>query len=66
MLIMRLILVVVALMLVVNGALYILTRNRRYLQFAWRTVRVTVLLLLLFALLFILERYVLVAWQVLL
>lgn len=66
MLIMRLILVVVALMLVVNGALYILTRNPRYLQFAWQSVRVTVLLLLLFALLFILERYVLVAWQVLL
>lgn len=64
MLIMRLILVLVALMLVVSGGMYIFTRDRRYFRFAWQTVRFTALLLLLFGLLFVLERYVLVAWRV--
>jgi len=66
MLILRLILVVVTLMLVVSGGMYVLTRNRRYLKFAWQTVRFTLLLLVVFGLLFVLERYVLVAWRVLL
>ncbi|MDO8208290.1 MAG: hypothetical protein Q7T38_10825 [Gallionella sp.] len=64
MLIMRLILVMVTLMLVTSGGMYIFTRNRRYLKFAWQTVRLTVLLLLVFGLLFVLERYVLIAWRV--
>lgn len=64
MLIMRLILVMVTLMLVLSGGMYIFTRNRRYLKFAWQTVRFTVLLLLVFGLLFVLERYVLIAWRV--
>jgi hypothetical protein len=54
----------VALLLVLSGGMYIFTRNRRYLRFAWQTVRFTLLLLLVFGLLFLLERYVLVAWQV--
>ena len=62
MLILRLVIMLVALLLVVSGGMYILTRNRRYLEFASQTVRFTVLLLLLFALLFVLERYVLVGW----
>lgn len=64
MLIMRLILVMVTLMLVLSGGMYIFTRNRRYLKFAWQTVRLTALLLLVFGLLFVLERYVLIAWRV--
>ncbi|MFA6970951.1 MAG: hypothetical protein WC208_06050 [Gallionella sp.] len=64
MLILRLILVFVTLMLVLSGGMYIFTRNRRYLNFAWQTVRFTVLLLLVFGLLFVLERYVLAAWRV--
>lgn len=64
MLIMRLILVMVTLMLVLSGGMYIFTRNRRYLKFAWQTVRLTVLLMLVFGLLFVLERYVLIAWRV--
>jgi hypothetical protein len=63
-LILRLILVFVTLMLVLSGGMYIFTRNRRYLNFAWQTVRFTVLLLLVFGLLFVLERYVLAAWRV--
>jgi len=66
MLILRLILVLATLLLVLSGGMYIFTRNRRYLNFAWQTVRFTVLLMLVFFLLFVLERYVLVAWQVLL
>lgn len=65
MLILRLYLVLVTLLLVISGAMYIFTRNRRYLNFAWQTVRFTLLLLVVFGLLFVLERYVLVAWKVL-
>lgn len=64
MLILRLFLILAALLLVLSGAMYLFTRNRRYLKFAWQTVRVTILLVLVFALLFLLERYVLVAWRV--
>jgi len=64
MLIMRLFLVMVTLLLVLSVGMYIFTRNRRYLKFALKTVRFTVLLLLVFGLLFVLERYVLVAWRV--
>ena len=66
MLILRLFLILVTLLLVLSGGMYIFTRNRRYLKFAWQTVRFTALLLLLFAVLFVLERYVLVGWRVLL
>lgn len=64
MLILRLVLVLVTLLLVLSGGMYIFTRNQRYLNFAWQTVRFTLLLLLVFGLLFVLERYVLVAWRV--
>ena len=64
MLILRLFLILATLLLVLSGGMYIFTRNRRYLKFAWQTVRFTVLLLLVFVLLFVLERYVLVAWRV--
>ncbi|MDO8465113.1 MAG: hypothetical protein Q7S46_07665 [Gallionella sp.] len=66
MLILRFILVLAALLLVLSAAMYIFTRNRRYLTFAWQVLRVTVLLLSIFALLFVLERYVLAGWRVLL
>jgi hypothetical protein len=62
MLILRLFVMLVALLLVLSGGMYIITRNRRYLEFVLQTVRFTVLLLLVFALLFVLERYVLVGW----
>jgi len=65
-LILRLFLILVTLLLVMSGGMYIFTRNRRYLKFAWQTLRYAALLLLLFAVLFVLERYVLVGWRVLL
>jgi len=66
MLILRLLFILVTLLLVLSGGVYVFTRDRRYLKFAWQIVRFAVLLLLVFALLFVLERYVLVAWRVLL
>jgi hypothetical protein len=56
----------VTLSLVLSGGMYIFTRNPRYLQFAMQTLRFAVLFVLVLALLYVLERYVLVAWRVLL
>ena len=66
MIILRLFLVLVVLLLVLSGGMYIFTRDRRYLRFAWQTVRLSVFLLLVLALLFVLERYVLMGWRVIL
>ncbi|MBI5626780.1 MAG: hypothetical protein HY935_06225 [Nitrosomonadales bacterium] len=66
MIILRLFIVLVALLLVISSGMYIFTRDHRYLKFAWQTLRFVLLLLSVFALLFILERYVLVGWKVLL
>ncbi len=66
MVILRLFILLVALLVVVSGVLYLFTRDRRYLDFAWQTLRFTLLLLLLFVLLYLVERYVLVGWQILL
>ena len=66
MLILRLFLILVTLLLVLSGGMYVFTRDRRYLKFAWQILRFTALLLLVFAVLFVLERYVLVGWRVLL
>lgn len=66
MLILRFALVVVALLIVFSGAMYLFTRDQRYYRFAWQVIRLGVLTLLVFGLLYFLERYVLVAWRVLL
>lgn len=66
MLILRLFLILVTLLLVLSVGMYIFTRNPRYYQFAWQVVRFSVLLFLIFGLLFLLERYVLVGLRVLL
>jgi len=64
MIILRLFLVLAGLLLVLSGGMYVFTRDRRYLRFAWQTVRLSVFLLLVLALLFVLERYVLMGWRV--
>ncbi|MFZ2541286.1 MAG: hypothetical protein WAW75_05865 [Gallionella sp.] len=66
MLILRLLVVLVALLLVLCVGMYFFTRDRRYLGFAWQTLRFTTFVLLVVALLLLLERYVLVGWRVLL
>lgn len=65
MLILRLFVVLAALLLVLSGGMYVFTRDRRYLRFATQVVRVVVLVLLVFGLLFVLERYVLIGWRIL-
>ncbi len=66
MLILRLLVVLMTALLVLSGAMFVLTRNRKYLDFAWQTLRFAVLVILVFALLFVLERYVLAGWRVML
>jgi hypothetical protein len=66
MLILRFALVAVVLLIVLSGGMYIFTRDARYYRFAWQVVRFSVLLFAVFGLLFLLERYVLVGWRVLL
>jgi len=65
MLILRLLLILAALAIVLLGGMYLLTNNRRYLNLAWQIARFVVFALLIFAVLFILERYVLIAWRIL-
>ncbi len=66
MIVIRLLVVIVVLILVLSVGVYLYTRDRRYLRFAWQVFRLSVYVLLVFALLLVLERYVLVAWRVLL
>ena len=55
----------VILLLVLSGGMYLFTQDRRYLDFAWKTLRFAVLVLLVFGLLYVLEHFVLVGWRVL-
>jgi len=45
--------------------MYLFTRNRRYLKLAWQIARFILFAFLIFVLLFILERYVLIGWRIL-
>ncbi len=66
MILLRLLAILTALVLALSGALSFFTGDRRYLRFAWQVLRGAAILLLVFVLLLILERYVLVGWGVLL
>lgn len=66
MIILRLFVVLFVLLVVISGGMYVFTRQQRYLDFALRALKFAVMLLLVLALLFVLERYVLVGWRVLL
>ncbi|MGC2458316.1 MAG: hypothetical protein WA435_09990 [Gallionellaceae bacterium] len=65
MLILRLLFIISALSIILAGGMYVFTRDRRYLRIAWQIVRFTVYALLIFAALYLLERYVLIGWKVL-
>ncbi len=65
MLALRLLLLLSALLMVLSGGLYIFTRDVRYLRFTWQVARFVVVMLLVFAVLFLLERYVLIGWRIL-
>ncbi len=60
----RLFLILAALAIILSGVMYVFTRNRRYLSLAWQIVRFVVYLLLVFGLLYVLERYVLVGLRI--
>ncbi len=62
----RFALLISALLIVSSFGAYVFTRDTRYLRFAWQVVRFIVFALLVFGALFLLERYGLVAWRVLL
>ena len=66
MLILRFFLVVVALLLTMNALMYMFTRDRKYVQFAWQILRFSLLFLSVFGALYVLERFVLTGWKVLL
>lgn len=60
MLVLRLIGILVLIAIVGSLALYLLTRNRRYLTSAWRVFQFAFVFLLVFLALYVLERLVLV------
>ncbi len=62
----RLALILSALLIVVSFAAYLFTRDNRFLGFAWQVVRFILFALLVFGVLYLLERYGLAAWKVLL
>ncbi len=66
MLVLRLLLVLSALVIVLSGGMYLFTRKHTYLRFAWNVIRFVIFIALVFGLLYLLERYILVGWKVLL
>lgn len=66
MLILRLLFILSALAIALLGGMYLFSKNRRYLNLAWQIARFVLFALLIFAVLFILERYVLIGWRILL
>lgn len=62
----RLAVLISALLIVASFGAYIFTRDQRYLRFAWQVVRFIVFALLVFGALYLLERFGLVAWRVML
>jgi hypothetical protein len=63
MIIIRLLLIIAVLVIALSGVMYLFTRNRRYLKLAGQIAQFVIVAVLLFALLIIVERYVLVAWR---
>jgi hypothetical protein len=61
----RLALILSILLIAASTAMYLVTRDPRYQRFVWQVVRFMVYVLLIFGALFLLERYGLVAWMVL-
>lgn len=66
MLIFRLAVAALALLLITNAGAYVYTRNRRYLELSWKIMWFAAMLLLVFGLLYVLERYALAGWGLLL
>ena len=63
MMILRVIVFLSALLIALSGVMYLLTQDKSYLKFAWQVARFVFYALLIFVLLFILERYLLIGWR---
>ena len=61
MLVVRFVVAFAALFLLGLGVAFVLTRNRKYLRIAWRSLQVLLLLLVAFGLLYVFERVLLMA-----
>jgi len=61
----RLALLLSILLIASSAVLYLFTRNQRYLGFAWQVVRFMTYVLLISGVLYLLERFGLAAWLVL-
>lgn len=66
MLILRFVMIFSALLIVLSGGVYIFSRRGTYLRFAWQVLRFDLVLLVVFGVMYLLERYVLTGWRVLL
>jgi hypothetical protein len=62
----RLALLLSALLIVISFATYLFSRDVRYLRFAWQVAQFILMVALVFGVLYLLERYGLAAWHVLL
>ena len=60
MFILRFVVLAAGLFLLGLGVAFVVTRDRRYLRIAWRTVQVVVLLAVAFGMLYVFERVLLV------
>ena len=59
MLVVRVVVLFAALFVLGLGVAYVLTRERRYLRIAWRTLQIVLLALVAFGLLYVFERVLL-------
>lgn len=66
MLVLRLLFILSALAIILSAGMYFFTNNRRYLGLAWNIARFVLFSLLIFVVLYLLERYVLIGWRILL
>lgn len=60
MFIIRLMFILVCIALIISGALYFLTGDKRYLRYVWNVLKVAVILVALFGTLMVAERVLLV------
>jgi hypothetical protein len=60
-LVVRFVVLFAALFLLGLGVAYLLTRERKYLRIAWRTLQVVLMLLVAFGLLYVFERVLLMS-----
>ncbi len=65
MVVLRLLLILTVITLVLSVGMYMLTDDARYVRFAKQFARFVVFSLLILAILYLLERYVLVGWGIL-